>query len=66
MRINVNGQCEDLDEGLTILGFLHVKKLEPREVVVELNRTIIIKDDFDTLVLKENDNLEVLRFVGGG
>lgn len=66
MRISVNGEHEDLEEGGTLLGYLQSKKLEPRHVVVELNREIIQKDDYPTVTLKENDSLEILRFVGGG
>jgi sulfur carrier protein len=35
-------------------------------VVVEINGNIVEKDNFDNTFIKENDKVEVVRFVGGG
>jgi thiamine biosynthesis protein ThiS len=34
--------------------------------VVERNRNILHRDMFDRIVLKDGDELELIRFVGGG
>lgn len=66
MTITVNGKKEELPGPITILDFLVQKNLNPDKVVVELNLDIISKDTLKDVMLKENDTLEVLRFVGGG
>jgi len=35
-------------------------------VAVEINMAIIRKADFDTHVVMESDEVEIVRFVGGG
>jgi sulfur carrier protein len=66
MQVNVNGQLEELMDGLTINGLLSKKKLKLKSVVVELNGKIIETDEYATLVLKNKDSIEILQFVGGG
>lgn len=51
---------------LTIVDLLENLKLNKDKVVVEVNFEIIPKEDYGTFVVKENDSLEVLSFVGGG
>ena len=45
-----------------------LKKLNDTKerVVVEVNLNIIHKEEYDSFIVKENDSLEVLSFVGGG
>jgi len=66
MFVIINGKKERLTESTSIGAFLAGKKLDFDAVVVEHNRRIIDKADFHDFVMKENDRLEVLRFVGGG
>ncbi|GAB6094564.1 sulfur carrier protein ThiS [Desulfatiferula olefinivorans] len=66
MRICVNGEYEDLDEGPSLLDYLAARNLSPSEVVVERNLLIVMKDDYATVRLMDGDTLEILRFVGGG
>ncbi len=66
MTITVNGKKEDIKEKSNILDFLVQKNLDPDKVVVEHNLNIINKETLKDIILKENDTLEVLRFVGGG
>ncbi|TWI75424.1 sulfur carrier protein [Desulfobotulus alkaliphilus] len=66
MQIIVNGKEEVLEKSTDILAFLQSKKLEPDTVVVELNGLIIEKNRFPETLLKSRDQVEILRFVGGG
>ncbi len=66
MELMVNGKKEILADSITIKDFLMSKNMDPEKVVVELNMDIIDRKAIDDVMLKENDALEVLRFVGGG
>ena len=66
MRIVLNGKQIEINSVETILDLLKYKGLEPERVVVEYNHGIVKRDEWDKIILKENDSLEVLRFVGGG
>jgi len=66
LNITVNGKKEMIDHGTSLLIFLKQKGVDPDTVVVEYNYEVVKKEEWDRIILKENDNLEVLRFVGGG
>lgn len=66
MKIIVNGKTEHVSENLSIKGFLREKKAASEQVVIELNRNIVKKDEHRKTLLREGDQLEVIRIVGGG
>lgn len=64
--ITVNGKKESIKENTRILEFLSSKKLNPDQVVIEYNLDVLNRENLDHCTLKENDNLEIMRIVGGG
>lgn len=66
MNIQLNGKRTPVAAAATIGDLLRKKGLDPATVVVEHNMTIIAAADLNRTALKENDALEILRFVGGG
>lgn len=65
VKITVNGNSEEIFP-CSILAFVEDNDLNGDGVVVEHNYHIVGKAEWDTIQLKENDNLEILSFVGGG
>jgi sulfur carrier protein len=66
ITIICNGVSHSYENGTTIGTLLFTKKIDPASVVVELNRDIIQKEKIVSTVLKNNDSVEILHFVGGG
>ena len=66
MKIVVNGDSTELPEGETVAGLLDRLKLKPELVVVELNLTILKRNELAKTVLQEADQVEIVHFVGGG
>lgn len=66
MVLKLNGDKVVLDRNMTLLELLQQKGINPETVVVEYNYDIVKREKWAQIILKENDNLEVIRFVGGG
>lgn len=66
MKINVNGESKVVKDGISIKNLLSELLIKSESVVVELNLRILSKDEWHNTILKENDSLEIVRFVGGG
>ncbi|MGE4518684.1 MAG: sulfur carrier protein ThiS [Desulfobacteraceae bacterium] len=66
MIIILNGKAEEVPKEITLNDFLKSKDADFDEIVVELNESVIETENYNKTILKENDRLEVLRFVGGG
>jgi sulfur carrier protein len=66
MIIILNGKAEEVPKEIALNDFLKSKDADFDEIVVELNESVIETESYNKTILKENDRLEVLRFVGGG
>jgi len=66
MKLTVNGDPMELSGTATVTELLSQLKLKPELVVVELNLNILRREELAKTVLKENDQVEVVHFVGGG
>ena len=66
MKIQVNGEPRDVEDGLTIGALLEELKIRPARVVIEVNREIVGRDAYASTRLKDGDTLEIVHFVGGG
>ncbi len=66
MELMVNGENQQLPDGITVAQLLETLKTPPERVVVELNMTILKRAQHPQTILKEGDQVEVVRFVGGG
>ncbi|MHB8170608.1 MAG: sulfur carrier protein ThiS [Thermincolia bacterium] len=66
MKVQVNGESIEFEEGTTLLDYLQQKGVNPQLVVVEYNREIVRRDTWYEVVLQEGDQIEILAFVGGG
>jgi sulfur carrier protein len=62
----LNGKKVILEKAETIGGLLREKGLEHNRVVVEVNHNIVKQEQFEQYMIKCDDKVEVLRFVGGG
>ncbi len=66
MNIKVNGSNKSFQGVSTVADLLHNLQLPPENVVVELNTSIIQPESYSTATLAEGDQVEIIRFVGGG
>ncbi|OSB08108.1 sulfur carrier protein ThiS [Paraclostridium bifermentans] len=64
--MKVNGKEICLKPATTILNLLEELKLKVDNVVVEVNLEIIENHQYSSYILKSDDIVEVIRFVGGG
>ena len=66
MRISVNGEEMEIEQGLTLRQFLQARETAIDSVIVEYNGQIVSHERWSALTLQEGDSVEVLVFLGGG
>ena len=66
MQITVNGERRDVAGPLTVAVLLQELQLDPRLVVVEHNRRILKRPELSVTTVQPDDQLEIVRIVGGG
>jgi thiamine biosynthesis protein ThiS len=66
LEIMVNGEPRQVPAPATVADLLRQLSLDPRTVVVELNRQIIRRPQLQDTPLTDGDAVELVHFVGGG
>lgn len=66
MQIHLNGSPKTINDSMTVAMLLQELGVPFTSVVVELNKTIIQPECYAATSLQDNDQMELIRFVGGG
>lgn len=66
MQIKVNGETCEFDAPLTVAGLAEALRLNLRQVAVERNRAIVPRSLYADTPLAAGDEVEIVRFIGGG
>ena len=66
MTITLNGDPFELDQPLSVADLLARLAIDARRVAVEHNLTILKRDAFGHVLVREGDRVEIVNFVGGG
>lgn len=66
IEVVVNGEPRRLPGPASASDLLQYLGLDPRTVVVELNRKIVRRPQLSETALSDGDTVELVHFVGGG
>ncbi|OFW39360.1 MAG: thiamine biosynthesis protein ThiS [Acidobacteria bacterium RIFCSPLOWO2_12_FULL_67_14b] len=66
MTITLNGDPHELERPLTVSALLAQLEIDARRVAVELNLAVVKKVAYDSSMVKDGDEVEIVNFVGGG
>jgi thiamine biosynthesis protein ThiS len=66
MVISLNGDPHELAGPLTVTELLQQLKIDARRVAVEHNLVVLKRATFETTMIREGDQVEIVNFVGGG
>jgi len=66
MTLNVNGKPMALQERASVRTLVDTLGLGEKRVAVEVNKELVVKQEWASRILREGDHVEVVTFVGGG
>jgi thiamine biosynthesis protein ThiS len=66
MTITLNGDKHELAAPVSVSELLQQLEIDARRVAVELNLAVVKKAAYESSVIKEGDEVEIVNFVGGG
>ena len=66
IKIKINGKLSIINDNLSLSELLKKLKIPLKKVAIELNEEIIDKNNLNKLILKKNDKIEIVHFIGGG
>ena len=65
-KIQLNGDPYEINGQTNLNELLNKLKIQKNKVAIEVNGEIIQKDKYQNLVLRKNDKVEIVHFIGGG
>ena len=66
IKITVNGKQMTVNLKFSLKNLIDKLKLPIKKVAIELNREIVNKKRISKIILKSEDKIEIVNFIGGG
>ena len=66
IKIKLNGKFIKIQDKITLLSLIKKLKVSIKKVAIELNQTIANKKSLGKIIIKKNDKIEIVHFIGGG
>jgi thiamine biosynthesis protein ThiS len=66
LRVYVNGDSKELSTPISLAELITQLDLPAARIAVELNRSVVRRNDWSTTLLQDDDRIEIVHFVGGG
>ncbi len=66
MRIQINGEPQEVREGLTLRELIVELQLPPERLAIERNREVVRRANWSETLIAAGDQIEIVHFVGGG
>ena len=66
MQVFINGETKEIAEEVNLTELLEKFSLPRERIAVELNKVVVRRKDWETILVKDADKIEIVHFVGGG
>jgi sulfur carrier protein len=66
MKVVINGETKEIEEGITVGELLDRFGIKDKTMAVAIDMQVVKKEEWDKRVIKMNERVEFLHFVGGG
>jgi thiamine biosynthesis protein ThiS len=66
MKLEINGEIRSVPSSATVRELIENLGIRPDRIAVEVNRNIIRRQEWGRTVIREQDKIEIVQFVGGG
>ena len=62
----MNGDEKEFDSENSLAELIEQLDLPAARIAIELNREVVRRSDWGATILKDDDRIEIVHFVGGG
>jgi len=66
IKVFLNGKNKTIDEKTNLNLLLKELSIESNKVAIEINGVVVSKNDYEKKIIKKNDKIEIVHFIGGG
>lgn len=66
MKVKINGEYKEIPGEISLFELLSKLDLPTKQIAIELNKDVVRKKDWESILVSDQDNIEIIHFVGGG
>ena len=66
MNISVNGETHNVPENCSAKALVEILSMQNDKIAMEVNREIVPRSQYEDFTFSENDQIEIVRAIGGG
>ena len=66
MNVYVNGELREVSGSASLAELIAELGLPVARIAIELNREVVRRSEWGSTMLKDEDRIEIVHFVGGG
>lgn len=66
IEVIINGIKQKMPQDSNLPQLLQHFEIAPEGIAVEINLTVISREAYDATILHDGDQIEIIRFIGGG
>jgi sulfur carrier protein len=65
-KVLLNGKNKTIDDKTNLNLLLKELSIESNKVAIEINGVVVSKNDYEKKIIRTNDKIEIVHFIGGG
>jgi len=66
IKVLLNGKNKTFDDKTNLNLLLKELSIESNKVAIEINGVVVSKNDYEKKIIRTNDKIEIVHFIGGG
>ncbi len=66
IQVFINGKKTEIKKNRSLFILLETLKISNNGIAIELNFSVVPKSQYKNIIIKKNDKVEIVHFIGGG
>ena len=66
IQVFINGKKKGFSENNNLVSLLNILEIDGSGIAIEVNLVVIPKSQYKNIIIKNDDKIEIVQFIGGG
>ena len=66
IQVFINGKKKSFSENNNLASLLNILEIDGNGIAIEVNLVVIAKSQYKNIIIKNDDKIEIVQFIGGG
>ena len=66
IQVFINGKKKDFNDNNNLISLLNFLEIDENGIAIEINLIVIPRSQYKNTIIKNDDKIEIVQFIGGG